>query len=399
MKHTEIVEDMVTVIDDVLPLPSVSKELKQTPPDQLYQAKGVPELEENDKLSYMLHGKGTETLIRASASRSNIKIKQIRDNDAYIDFDGVRITLDEYFVTSVKSKFKLTLLTAKLLQLILIDATKLLNRDNVEDIMLSLNLSEVAEVVGRDISTKQKKSNFKREMLSTIDTLSRMSLTIMDEVVKGKPIQTGRIPLLYYYPDENNKETTNVKLISLFLEYLSECNLMTFHKDILQITDSASHQFHTEWNYRVSLPNNSQPNKSNTLPSHIISIETAIKNTKSLPTLEEVKNSDRHYTRRIIEPLEKILDDKNGIILNGKWEWRKAKGELLTEEDRNSLSDYDVIKGLYIVVKEFKDEDQLLKSARIAAGKKILKKEKVKKQRAEAEAVAKKAKPKPPKDE
>ena len=130
----------------------------------------------------------------------------------------------------------------------------------------------------------------------------------MDEVVKGKPIQTGRIPLFYHYPDENNKETTKVKLISLFLEYLSECNLMTFHKDILQITDSASHQFYNEWNYRVSLPNNRQPNKSNTLPSHIISIETAIKNTKSLPTLEEVKNSDRYYTRGIIEPLEKICN-------------------------------------------------------------------------------------------
>ena len=85
--------------------------------------------------SYMLHGKGTEAIIKATATRSKKEIQQYHTGSAYIDFEGVRVNIDDYFLP--KLNLKLTPLTGKLLQLMLIGATRLLNREAVKEISLN----------------------------------------------------------------------------------------------------------------------------------------------------------------------------------------------------------------------------------------------------------------------
>ena len=51
---------------------------------------------------YMLQGKGTEAIIKATATKSKKEIQQYHTGSAYIDFEGVRVNIDEYFLPSLK---------------------------------------------------------------------------------------------------------------------------------------------------------------------------------------------------------------------------------------------------------------------------------------------------------
>lgn len=345
---------------------------------------------------YMLQGKGTEAIIKATATKSKKEIQQYHTGSAYIDFEGVRVNIDEYFLP--KLNLKLTPLTGKLLQLMLIGATGLLNRAAVTEISLNLNLMEVANALGRNVENRNTKSKFKREFLNALEVLSRINLQI-EETLGGKSITVGKAHLLSsFMPSSADKDTTEVILGLKFLEYLSKTHLKAFNTNILKIVEASSYQFHTAYNNYVTIAKNHVPNEGQVTPvkARIFSIETAIK-WATLPTIEDVKNSDRRYTQRIIEPLEKILDDEYGMI--EKWEWCKAKSEKLTDKEKANLGSYDVIQDLFIKVIAIKEEEPLLNAVYPATGRIIEAKEKKAKQRAKRVAKAEAVQPKPAKDE
>ena len=344
---------------------------------------------------HMLHAKGTEAVIKATATRGKKEIQQYTTGSAYIDFDGIRVNIEEY----AKLNLKLTPLTGKLLQLMLIGATQLLKRDAVTEIRLDLNLSKVAEALGRNVENRNTKSKFKREFLNAMEVLSRISLRIEEEL-NGRQITVGKAHLLSSFtPSETEKDTTEVILGLKFLEYLSMGYLKAFNTNILKITDASSYQFHTAYNNYVTIGRNHLASKEQTGPvkAKIFSIESAIKWAATLPTIEDVKNSDRRYTQRIIEPLEKILDDEHGII--EKWEWCKAKGEKLEDNEKDNLGSYDVIEKLYVKVIAIKEEEPLLSAVYPATGRIIEAKEKKAKQRTKRVAKAQAMQPEPNKDE
>ena len=117
---------------------------------------------------HMLQAKGTEAVIKATATRGKKEIQQYTTGSAYIDFDGIRVNIEEY----AKLNLKLTPLTGKLLQLMLIGATQLLNREAVTEIRLDLNLAKVAEALGRNVENRNTKSKFKKEFLNAMEVLS-----------------------------------------------------------------------------------------------------------------------------------------------------------------------------------------------------------------------------------
>ena len=346
---------------------------------------------------YMLHGKGTEAIIKATATRSKKEIQQYHTGSAYIDFEGVRVNIDEYFLP--KLNLKLTPLTGKLLQLMLIGATGLLNREAVTEIRLDLNLVDVATALGRNIESKQAKYKFKKELLNALEVLRRINLQIV-ETAKGKELKVGMAYLISsFMPSATDKDTTEVKLGLEFLNYLSQVHMKAFNTNILKISDASSYQFHTAYNNYVTIGNNHVAKEGQKTPvqAKIISIETAIKWTTTLPAIEDVKGSDRRYTQRIIEPLEKILDDEHGMI--EKWEWCKAKGEKLTDNEKANLGSYDVIQDLFIKVIAIKEEEPLLNAVYPATGRILEAKEKKAKQRAKRVAKAEAIQPEPDKDE
>lgn len=345
----------------------------------------------------ILHNKGTAAVIKASAEKNKKEIHRYTTGSAYIDFDGVRVNIDDYFLP--KLNLKLTPLTSKLLQLMLVDATPLLNREAVTEIGLRLNLAEVASDLGKNIEDKKAKYRFKKEFFNALEVLSRINLRVEEEL-NGKPINIGKAHLLSsFMPSKTEKDTTEVILGLEFLKYLRNGYLKSFDMNILKISDASSHQFHTAYNNYVTMGNNLIATKSQKGPvkAKIFKVETAITWTTTLPTIEDVKGGDRRYTQRIIEPLEKILDDEHGLI--EKWEWCKAVGEKLTDEERANIGSYDILKNLYVKVITLKKEEELLEGAYAAAGRIMETKEKRANQRARRVAKAKAEQPKPDKDE
>ena len=375
------------ILYDLLEVDTSPRKLEISPPKEAGTA----------SVRNILHNKGTAAVIKASAARNKKEIQQYTTGSAYIDFEGVRVNIDDYFLP--KLNLKLTPLTSKLLQLMLVDATQLLNRNAVTEIALRLNLAEVASDLDRNIESKQAKYKFKKEFFSALEVLSRINLRVEEEL-NGKSINIGKAHLLSsFMPSETEKDTTKVILGLEFLKYLSNGYLKSFDMNILKISDASSHQFHTAYNNYVTMGNNLIATKSQKGPvkGKIFKVETAITWAAHLATIEDVKNSDRRYTQRILEPLEKILDDEHGLI--EKWEWCKAVGEKLTDEERANIGSYDILKDLYVKVITLKKEEELLEGAYAAAGRIMEAREKKAKQRAKRVATAKAEQPKPDKDE
>ena len=65
-----------------------------------------------------------------------------------------------------------------------------------------------------------------------------------------------------------------------------------------------------------------------------LSVERLLDFVNGIPTYEEVKEKDRAYTRRIVEPLERDLNHLQEIGVLEWWEYCHAKGEPLTDEEQ-----------------------------------------------------------------
>lgn len=86
----------------------------------------------------------------------------------------------------------------------------------------------------------------------------------------------------------------------------------------------------------------------------IIGVKTLLKEAPTIPSYEEVKNSDRAFNRRIISKLENALDaivSTEGSDISG-WEYCHSKGAPLTKEelDEGFTENYDTFSKLYIKI-------------------------------------------------
>ena len=86
-----------------------------------------------------------------------------------------------------------------------------------------------------------------------------------------------------------------------------------------------------------------------------IKVETVLEVT-DLPSYEEVMKQDRHWVRRIKEPLEESLDYLTQEHLLKSWEYTHAKGIQLTDEEAQNITSYEDFKNLYIL---FTPADQI----------------------------------------
>ena len=71
----------------------------------------------------------------------------------------------------------------------------------------------------------------------------------------------------------------------------------------------------------------------------------------NLPTIEELQNekqdNSRQWYARTKEPFEKALDALTGKVISN-WEYTRAKGEKLTEEEAYNITDYETFLSLYV---------------------------------------------------
>ena len=142
--------------------------------------------------------------------------------------------------------------------------------------------------------------------------------------------------------------------------------------------------------------NNHKPRKGTgaLVQANVLNIGTLIDWGINIPTIAEVKNSDRRITDRILDPIAKALDNEHGMIK--KWQWAKQSKESLTEHERANLS--EIVEDLQVHILEVKGEAEVTEPIYASIGAEMEKMEKKKETRERQVAKAKKAQPKKPKD-
>lgn len=95
----------------------------------------------------------------------------------------------------------------------------------------------------------------------------------------------------------------------------------------------------------------------------IISVATLLKCCPAIPSYEKVKNSDRHFTDRIIDPFCRDMDALKTI----SWEFCNANNEPLT--DRQLAMNYDVFSKLNVHITWQQYPDQTARLEKKAAAK------------------------------
>lgn len=393
MKKNE--EDLEKDATSALALPDFL-DLEDDLAHRLYQEKAVPETKETH-FQPILRNAGTDAVNKISASKSNLKIKETTTGDGVIHFDKVSLVIESYH----SDKLKFNILASKLFNFAIMEAiaTNTVGRGFNNDRDIHLNLYDIADKIDRDITKPYSKSKFKKEVLEALSILRRIEIKITAEMLRNEDaydrIRETNLLKFEYSTKGATKDIVTLRFEPLFMDYLSMGFISQFRKSLLKITDEACYRFHTELMRYFCMPNNHAPKaKDQTTPvqARMISLHTAIDWIGTWQTLEQVKEGDRAYSRSIVEPLEKILDDEDGAVL--KWEWCKAKGEQLTEEERNNLAKYDVLKGLFIRIIEMKNEEDFIDGVYAGTGKTLLRREKKVKQIAKQVAKAKKAQPK-----
>jgi hypothetical protein len=91
----------------------------------------------------------------------------------------------------------------------------------------------------------------------------------------------------------------------------------------------------------------------------IIAVNTLLAVAPNLPSYEEVMETDRALTRKIIDPFERDMDVLEETLT---WEYCHSKGNPLTEEELNSMN-YDTFIRLLIKInwKQYPDQTKRLK--------------------------------------
>lgn len=368
-----------------------------TSTSKLYQEKSIPEQRESN-FQTILRNAGTDAVNKVSVSKSNLKPVEMSTGDGLINFDNVTLAIEGYYSDRIKSN----ILASKLFNFANMEAlaTNAVGQDFTNSTNINLNLYDIASKIGRDITKPYSKSKFKKEVLEALSILKRIEIKITAEMLRGADAHdrirsTNLLNSFDYSTKGATKDIITLRFDPLFMEYLSMGYLMPFRKSLLKITDEACYRFHTELMRYFCMPRNHAPRaKSQNSPvqARIISLHTAIEWIGTWQTLEQVKEGDRAYSRSIVEPLEKILDDESGAVL--RWEWCKAKGERLTEEEKNNLAKYDLLKDLFIHFIEMKNEEDFIDNVYVGTGRIIEHREKKAKQRTRRSAIAKKSQPK-----
>jgi hypothetical protein len=94
---------------------------------------------------------------------------------------------------------------------------------------------------------------------------------------------------------------------------------------------------------------NQNKKKNKRKSRQIISVTALLEAVGSIPSYQKVINSkDRHVEKRIIEPLEKGLDELSDCKAVLEWEYCNAKGNRLTKEQEEELCKWGNFNKLYI---------------------------------------------------
>ena len=348
--------------------------------------------EKETAFKHMLRSKGTEAIRQLTGRKDRSDYKK-RGAHALVDIGEARITIENFYNGGIQ----ISTTAGKLFLYLLQEVTRVLDRSGEDTIALRLHLDLglLANQFNRTIEGKAK-YRFRSDIEEAINALYHLNLTIA-EVLNGKTHRLGQARLISdYMQDEKNKFAYNITLGVEFVKYLKGAILTNFYQDLFKITDSTAFNIQSRFNIHYTMRNNHKPRKGRELvQANVVSIDKLIEWGINIPTIEEVKNSDRRITDRILDPIAKALDNEHGMIK--KWQWGKQNGKRLTDHERANLS--EIVEDLQVHILEVKAEAEVTEPIYASIGAEMEKREKKQENRKRLVEKAKKSQPKKPKDD
>lgn len=293
----------------------------------------IPDAKEN-RFSSMLQGKGTNRLTQISMRKSAPAI------------DGITglATLTDGFLTVFVDKYNeltegLRLSTHKLFDIftIAITAQNGYRTTGALETTVIVPLDEYMKKCGIPL-TKASKDKARRKVKEDLDILYNTSIEWSEP--SGKEIKDYMKMRII-----TSQGIKNGKIIVSFspeiVRYLTNAYIMQYPEGILKISEknTNSYYFGKKLLLHHSISNNKVKGTSN-----IISVRAVLESTPELPDYDEISKTDRHLSRRIIEPFERDMNALSSVL---RWEYCNTGGEPLTDNQINNFN-YNTFIGCYV---------------------------------------------------
>ena len=304
----------------------------------------------------MYHGKATDAL--ASITHKDITENPIADKATIQTEAGdYKIVIQEFS----KLKGKVSVNTHKLLSTGIAEFTQINNYGAGAVIpKVTIPFNEYARLLGyeideRETSTPEEAAKEKKRAAEAVKTAKkriRQDLELLQamkwtwqETVRGKGADFDSIILLERVAIR--KGYIIMEFGRNMAEYLKQLPLTQYPQGLLAIDARSENAYRLglKMAEHFSIDNNQLKGTADRLK---VSTLLAVTN---LPTIEDLQNEkpddSRHWDRRIKEYFEKALDALTGKVIKS-WEYVKAKGEPLTEEEAYNITDYETFISLLV---------------------------------------------------
>lgn len=293
----------------------------------------VPEA--GSRFSPMLQGKGTNKLTQISMKKTA----------PAVDVVTGLATLTEGFFTIFIDKYNeltdgLRLSTHKLFDICVIALTAQngFREASALETTVVISLDEYMKKCGIPL-TKASKDKTRRKVKEDLDILYNTSIEWSEP--SGKETKDYmKMRLITTQGIKNGKII--VSFSTEITRYLTNAYIMRYPDAILKISEknTNSYYFGKKLLLHHSITNNKVKGTSN-----IISVKALLEATPELPDYGEISKTDRHLSRRIIDPFER---DMNALSSFLRWEYCNARGEPLTSEQTSDFN-YNAFIGCYVL--------------------------------------------------
>ena len=277
---------------------------------------------EISQFSTIRQGRGTNTLTKITTTKNQGTKDKIADK-LTIKKDGVTVSIANF-----SNVLGLKTTTHQLLNALMVTLTEA----GVKEQGVALPLEDYMALRG----LKDKKTA-RSQVKADLDTLYNASMSFKENI-KGKDQDFYDVRII---------ESKGIKNGVIYASFSSQL-FKVIQKYPIMSYPLALWRYNPKLNpnsyyllKRISEHKNMNLGKKN---EDIISVQTLLKATPKLPTYEEVQNSNRAFTSRIIEPFERDMDNLNDVL---QWEYCKSRGEPVTDEELEKL-DYDIFSKLLI---------------------------------------------------
>ena len=305
----------------------------------------------------LAHGKATDAL--AFMSSKNAEVNPVTKTGTINKF-GVELAVLK--LTELKATLGIS--TDKLLSTAIATFTQ---RNDFRHLQgkapnreVTIPLKEYASLLGYDPNNKSQLDNARKAIKKDLELIHASTLT-WEEPIKGKSKDFARVSLVTYTGIKNGE--IRIAFSPEIAQYLAERNLITqYPTKLLRISGRKP----TAYYIGRKLYEHYNIDNNQIKGTHDRISVPALLAVTDLPSYEEVMKQDRHWDRRIKEPLEVALDEltKEGVLKD--WKYTHAKGVELTEEEASNINGYADFEKLYL---QFTPADKVDHTERIDAKK------------------------------